>query len=91
MNDTFSAIFLILIILVYLLPAFIAAQRQNTSAGLIFFVNLLLGWTFVFWMVALVWAAAGPTVEGEELRRLQLQALRKGQEDAMMAERERKL
>lgn len=40
----------------YLLPTIIATVRGNKQAMSIFVLNFLLGWTFVFWVIALVWA-----------------------------------
>lgn len=40
----------------YLAPSFIAHKRRHHSMTPIFFTNLLLGWTFVGWAGALVWA-----------------------------------
>ena len=49
------ALFLFSIVL-YFLPTIIAmaGRRRNTFA--IFLLNLLLGWTFIGWVVALVWS-----------------------------------
>jgi hypothetical protein len=51
----------------YFLPTIIGLHKRN--AGAIFGLNLLLGWTLVGWVVALVWALTtdpavsyGPTV-----------------------------
>ena len=38
----------------YMLPWAIAAVRGTRNAGTVFWVNLLLGWTVVGWIVALV-------------------------------------
>jgi hypothetical protein len=38
----------------YFLPSLLGKDKRN--AGAIFVLNLLLGWTFVGWVVALVWA-----------------------------------
>ena len=55
-----SAIFfLLLIAAVYFFPAMIAANRKHASAGAIFVLNLLLGWTFLGWVAALVWSLTG--------------------------------
>ena len=43
----------------YFLPTIIA--RDKSDAGLIFAVNLLLGWTLVGWIVAFIWACAADT------------------------------
>ena len=42
--------------LVYLVPSFVAVVRRRSDLGLIFGVNLLLGWTIVGWVLAMVWA-----------------------------------
>lgn len=42
--------------LLYMLPTIIAAVQQRTNTGAIAALNVLLGWTFVGWVVALVWA-----------------------------------
>ncbi len=43
-------------LLFYFLPAFVAFMRGHQNTVAIFLVNLLLGWTFIGWVVALVWA-----------------------------------
>jgi hypothetical protein len=43
-------------LLLYLLPTFVAERRGHYQTTAIFALNLLLGWTFVGWVVALVWA-----------------------------------
>lgn len=40
----------------YLAPSFVAYKRRHHSMTGIFFMNFLLGWTFVGWAGALVWA-----------------------------------
>jgi hypothetical protein len=41
---------------VYFLPTSIASERQHRERTAIFVLNLLLGWTFVGWVAALVWS-----------------------------------
>src|SRR5262245_22978966 len=41
-------------VFVYFLPSFIGSKKRNSGA--IFVLNLLLGWTFIGWVIALVWA-----------------------------------
>ena len=43
-------------VLFYLLPSFVATGRKNPRAGQIFALNVFLGWTFIGWVVALIWA-----------------------------------
>ena len=40
----------------YFIPSFIAVNRNKRNKNAIFALNLLLGWTFVGWAVALVWS-----------------------------------
>lgn len=42
---------------IYFIPAGLAKSRKHRNAGAIFLLNLFLGWTFIGWVVALVWAA----------------------------------
>lgn len=39
---------------IYFLPAYLGRNKRNAWA--IFALNLLLGWTFLGWVAALVWA-----------------------------------
>lgn len=43
----------------YLMPTIVAARRKHAASGLVFLVNLLIGWTLIGWVVALIWAASG--------------------------------
>ena len=49
--------FIILVLMfLYLVPTFIAAARHRQNRIMIFNVNLLIGWTLIGWIVALVWS-----------------------------------
>jgi len=37
----------------------IASRRKHPCSTLIFLLNLFFGWTFVGWLVLLVWALSG--------------------------------
>ncbi|MFA5056470.1 MAG: superinfection immunity protein [Opitutaceae bacterium] len=50
------AIAVIVSIVLYFLPAGIAIRRSHRNDLAIFVLNLFLGWTFLGWVVALVWA-----------------------------------
>ena len=43
-------------VLVYLFPAIVAAGRHHNNADAILVLNLFFGWSFVGWVVALVWS-----------------------------------
>jgi hypothetical protein len=42
--------------MIYLVPTLVAAHRKHLNTMAIFVLNLLLGWTFLGWAVAMVWA-----------------------------------
>ncbi len=43
-------------LLTYFFPSIVAAARRKKNLGAIFALNLLLGWTFIAWVIALVWS-----------------------------------
>ncbi|MBI3446192.1 MAG: superinfection immunity protein [Magnetospirillum sp.] len=47
----------------YFLPAFIAAHRKHSRALWILVLNLLAGWTFLAWLLALAWAMSKKRTE----------------------------
>jgi Superinfection immunity protein/zinc-ribbon domain len=50
-------------IALYFLPTIVAARRQKKNLASIALVNILLGWSFIGWVVALVWAMATDAVD----------------------------
>lgn len=53
----FAALLLVLVALaIYFLPWLIAVNRDHGNRGSIGVLNLFLGWTFLGWVIALVWA-----------------------------------
>jgi hypothetical protein len=51
----------ILGLVVYFLPIIIAAVRYAKSIVGIILLNVLAGWTFIGWVIALVWSLIGTT------------------------------
>jgi hypothetical protein len=49
---------LFLICLFYFLPAGMAWGRKHNNLSSIFMLNLLLGWTVIGWIVAIIWAVS---------------------------------
>ncbi len=49
-------ILFILSLALYFLPTIIALLRGHRNALAIFLLNFFLGWTFIGWVVALVWS-----------------------------------
>lgn len=55
--DIFWGLFFILAgLAIYFAPAIVAAKRDHKNFGSIMALNFFLGWTFLGWVVALVWA-----------------------------------
>ncbi|HYL86381.1 MAG TPA: superinfection immunity protein [Candidatus Angelobacter sp.] len=54
----FHPIFWLISLFLYFLPAFLARNKPNFTSILL--LNLLAGWTFIGWIIALVWALSGP-------------------------------
>lgn len=46
---------------IYLVPSINAASRKHRNTGAIFALNLLLGWTFLGWVGALIWSFTNPS------------------------------
>ena len=50
------ATLIVMVLLAYLVPSVIAGARHHHQTGAILVLNLLLGWTLLGWIAALVWA-----------------------------------
>jgi len=46
------------VVALYFLPTIIAWKKKKVNTKAIFVLNLALGWTFIGWIVALIWATA---------------------------------
>lgn len=57
MNDPAAWMTIVFIVLIYLLPGLIAYGRKHHQSGAILMLSLVLGWTLIGWLVALVWAS----------------------------------
>ena len=45
-----------IISVVYYVPSYVAYARAHKNAPAILTLNVLLGWTFIGWVIALVWS-----------------------------------
>lgn len=52
---------LLVVLLVYFVPTMIAGGRSHYNRSAIGALNLLLGWTVIGWVAALVWAFTNPS------------------------------
>ena len=60
MSALVGLIVLVILGALYFAPALIANNTKHHNAGAIFVLNLLLGWTLIGWVVAIVWAISKP-------------------------------
>lgn len=51
-----ALVFILILVVLYFIPTLVAWRRNNRNRTAIGVLNLLTGWTFVGWVVALVWA-----------------------------------
>lgn len=58
-----TILFLAIAVAVYFIPNWIASARKHHNANAIFFTNLLLGWTALGWIAALVWSLTAVDAE----------------------------
>jgi TM2 domain-containing membrane protein YozV len=63
MNDSAAPALVIVLVCFfgYFLPVIAAGIRKVKNWGGLFALNLLLGWTVIGWIAALIWAASGET------------------------------
>ena len=54
-------IHLLFLFALYFLPALIAGHRHLHERAAITLLNLFLGWTFIGWVIALIWAIVAPS------------------------------
>lgn len=55
--STFSLLIVILLFgLLYFIPSIVAILNKKNNSAAIIILNLLLGWTFIGWVIAIVWA-----------------------------------
>lgn len=68
-DSSTSGILLIVIVFgFYFFPTIIAIKRGKANVASIALVNLFLGWTFIGWIVALVWAVSKQVVDAPVVR-----------------------
>lgn len=51
-----TGLLMVILLIAYFVPATTAMARSHHNTAAIVMLNLFLGWTFIGWVVALVWA-----------------------------------
>ena len=52
-----TIIILLVCLFLYFIPFFVAYSRKHNNSSAIFVCNVFLGWTFIGWVVAAIWAS----------------------------------
>jgi hypothetical protein len=55
------------VLAIYFVPLVVAAARKHRSVGAIAFVNIVLGWSVVGWLWAMIWSLTGNVREPEKM------------------------
>ena len=59
----FVLVTLLVGVVLYFLPTIIVVKRQSASVTPVVLVNLLLGWTIIGWIIALIWSLSAKGVD----------------------------
>jgi len=51
-----SILIIMLLLFFYLIPSVVACSNKKSNAGAIAVLNILMGWSGICWIIALVWA-----------------------------------
>lgn len=54
---------MVIVVCMYLLPLLIAVKRKVINKTGIVILNVLLGWTLIGWVGALIWASSAKTIK----------------------------
>jgi Superinfection immunity protein len=60
-NPVVGLILLGVLAIIYFIPLLVAEHRQHRNTLAICMTNLFLGWTFLGWIAALIWACTDNT------------------------------
>jgi len=63
MSDFLAFLMAVTAFILYFAPTFVAAKRKHPNGTPIALLNIFLGWTFVGWLVALIWSASAIKTE----------------------------
>jgi hypothetical protein len=54
-------------LVIWLIPALVASIRHHHNLGAIWCLTIFLGWTFIGWVIALVWAFTNAPVQSSPI------------------------
>lgn len=68
MSDDLSTaiLYFLMALAAYFLPSLVASSRRHKNKNAIYVTNTFLGWTFVGWIAALIWANTDNVMEKKD-------------------------
>jgi hypothetical protein len=67
-----GAVYIIVALLIFFIPSFIASSRNHEYSVAIWLINILLGWTGLVWIGILIWAIVGDSSDVVALKKEEL-------------------
>jgi hypothetical protein len=55
-----AVLLFVVLLFLYFAPTLVAAKREHHNTGAIAALNILLGWTILGWIAALIWSLTSP-------------------------------
>ena len=86
MDTIIGLMFIGAIVVMYFIPAIVAHEKYHKNAGAIIVLNLFLGWTFIGWVLSLVWAFTDNIDKEGEAKRLAEEEVRRLATEKIMRE-----
>lgn len=71
-NPIMAVAYLAIAFIVYFLPSFIASNRKHHNSAPIFLLNLVLGWSVIGWVAALLWSISAVRVSEKPIQSTEL-------------------
>ncbi len=63
MDNNILVLIAVFVLIIYFSPSIIAISRKKRNASAIFALNLFLGWSFLGWVISLVWALTKDSIQ----------------------------
>lgn len=69
MSDTTIVLYFVILLVTYILPMIVAINRNHRNKLAISMLNILLGWSLIGWIIAMVWACTSDVAPREKVWR----------------------
>lgn len=83
MNNLAGLLIVAVMVIVYFLPTILAANKVHKNMGAIAALNILAGWTFLGWLIALIWACTPGRTMAQEM--MEYESMRQNRQRKQLA------